>query len=259
MKQHLLPRFDEQYRQWYTREAPVYDGARFGQPHGQLFDLKQQERIRQLIGSFLGQCVLDVATGTGRIAVDLARHGVQVTALDLTRAMLKEAQQRADRTNAQHILFVEGNSGILPFNEAQFDAVIAIRFLHLLPTELHPPLVQEMWRVLRPCGVLLIEYNSALAGGGLVWLREVYRRVWRKNKPRHYVWPHQLQRVIMPGAHVTIHGFSIFGGRILRRLAPSLAALFEHKTCEGRASFLANHVFLRMEKPATQQHVSKTR
>ena len=75
-----------------------------------------------------GACVLDMATGTGTIALDLHQRGVEVVACDVTRAMLSRAQERADRADA-HLNPVECSAEAPSFRDRSFDA---ITFAYLL-------------------------------------------------------------------------------------------------------------------------------
>ncbi len=75
-----------------------------------------------------GARVLDMATGTGTIALDLRRRGVDVVACDVTRAMLSRARERADRADV-HLDLVECTAETPPFEDASFDA---ITFAYLL-------------------------------------------------------------------------------------------------------------------------------
>jgi ubiquinone/menaquinone biosynthesis C-methylase UbiE len=76
-----------------------------------------------------GARVLDMATGTGAIALDLRRcRGVEVVGGDVTREMLCQAEQRAKRSNVDLDL-VECTAEAPPFTDQSFDA---ITFAYLL-------------------------------------------------------------------------------------------------------------------------------
>lgn len=240
--------FDHRYRQLYTVQAQHYDHFRFDHAKGQAFNTNEQRVIHRLLHLAPGQTVLDVAAGTGRIAVYLAQQGLHVTALDLTHNMLLQAQARAD-ASASAVRFVEGNGRALPLPDAQFDAVISIRFLHLLPVALHRPFIMEMWRVLKPGGVLLVQFDSATAAGVATWPREAYRRLVRGHKPRYYLWPQQVASLFEAIPNVSLHGSSPVGARFVRRAHPGSAAAMERALSRGWPSFLANRVFVRAIKP----------
>jgi demethylmenaquinone methyltransferase/2-methoxy-6-polyprenyl-1,4-benzoquinol methylase len=97
------------------------------------------------------ETVLDVATGTGAVALLLARRGHRVVALDLTEAMLRQAVRRL-RASAVggRVGVVRADARRLPFPDATFDA---LTFTFLLRYVEDPPaVVRELGRVVRPGG-----------------------------------------------------------------------------------------------------------
>ncbi len=82
------------------------------------------DALVRLLEILPGANILDLACGTGRYAIPLARRGFQVTALDLTPAYLQEGQKKAEAENLS-IRWVQGDMRDIPFQDA-FDAVINI-------------------------------------------------------------------------------------------------------------------------------------
>ncbi|HEX2281437.1 MAG TPA: bifunctional demethylmenaquinone methyltransferase/2-methoxy-6-polyprenyl-1,4-benzoquinol methylase UbiE [Thermomicrobiales bacterium] len=99
--------------------------------------------------------ILDVATGTGDLALAIRDAGVaDVVGLDFSAAMLDEAI-RKDTVAARdgRIAWVEGDAMSLPFPDASFDAVTVAFGLRNMPS--YPAALREMARVLRPGGTLV--------------------------------------------------------------------------------------------------------
>ncbi len=69
-----------------------------------------------------GASLLDVATGTGNVAIPAAAAGSSVTGLDLTPRLLEVARERATAAGVD-VRFVEGDAEELPFENASFDRV----------------------------------------------------------------------------------------------------------------------------------------
>jgi SAM-dependent methyltransferase len=69
--------------------------------------------------------VLDVACGTGNLAIPAARKGAQVTGVDIASNLLDQARARASEEGLQ-ITFKEGDAEQLPFPDAQFDLVMTM-------------------------------------------------------------------------------------------------------------------------------------
>jgi SAM-dependent methyltransferase len=98
-----------------------------------------------------GVHVLDVACGTGNLAIPAARKGAQVTGADIATNLLDQARQRAATDNLQ-IAFEEGDAERLPFSDAQFDVVMTMFGAMFAP---RPELAAaELGRVCRPGGTI---------------------------------------------------------------------------------------------------------
>ena len=97
--------------------------------------------------------VLEVGTGPGFFAILLAEEGYDVTAVDLTPAMLSEARKNAGEL-AERIDFREMNAEALELPEGSFDVVVSRNLTWNLP---HPDRAYAEWcRVLKPGGLLLV-------------------------------------------------------------------------------------------------------
>src|SRR5271165_2384220 len=70
-----------------------------------------------------GMRVLDVACGTGNLAIPVARKRAQVSGADIATNLLEQARQRAAAEDLQ-ATFQEGDAEQLPFPDAQFDLVM---------------------------------------------------------------------------------------------------------------------------------------
>ena len=98
-----------------------------------------------------GQRVVDLACGTGVVAVTAARLGAKVTALDLTPELLVRARENAAIANVD-VDFHEGDVEKLPFADAAFDVVLS-QFGHMFAPR--PAVaIGEMLRVLKPGGTI---------------------------------------------------------------------------------------------------------
>ena len=127
--------------------GPTYDR------YARLLSFGQDPRWRRFLVSCIeagpGDTVLDVATGTGAVAVELARRrGCAVVGLDQSREMLTEARRRVPES----VQLVEGEADHLPFPDASFDA---LTFTYLLRYVDDPgATVHELARVVKPGGTI---------------------------------------------------------------------------------------------------------
>ena len=112
--------------------ASSFDAKRFGGPIGKIL-LDDQERVLdEFLGDVSGRKVLDMATGTGRAALALAKRGAFVTGVDASREMLKVAAARAADARLS-IEFVEGDAHALTFPDRWFQATVCLRMLMHVP------------------------------------------------------------------------------------------------------------------------------
>jgi len=156
----------------YDRSASEYDEIK-------MFD-REDDRWRigePLVDRLVGQprpLVLDIATGAGRVPELLLRNPSfqgRIMALDISLGMLQEAWQKT-RLWAERIDLVWEDGSALPFTEETFSAVVCLEALEFFP---HPrQALQEMVRVLRPGGTLLI--TNRVGGDRLLFPGRAFAR-----------------------------------------------------------------------------------
>ncbi len=102
-----------------------------------------------------GARVLDIATGTGAVALKVAqRPDACVIGVDITRPMLIQAQARATEAGlSRRLELAEATAEAVPFADGVFDAVILTYLLRYVSDV--PSTLRELARVLRPGGVML--------------------------------------------------------------------------------------------------------
>ena len=98
--------------------------------------------------------LLEVATGTGILAIELSDHVSHITAVDIAPEMLQVARKKSAAKQKKNIDFMDGDICDLPFDDKSFDTVVASNVLHLL---FQPRLaMQEIRRVLRDDGKIIV-------------------------------------------------------------------------------------------------------
>lgn len=117
----------------------------------EVFTTPPAGRLVRFAGVAAGEEVLDVATGTGVVAVTAAVRGARVQALDLSPVLLERARQNASLARVS-VDFREGDAEALPYADASFDVVLS-QFGHMFAPR--PDVaVAEMLRVLKPGGTI---------------------------------------------------------------------------------------------------------
>ncbi|MDP9135775.1 MAG: class I SAM-dependent methyltransferase [Actinomycetota bacterium] len=107
------------------------------------------EHLLRTVAIDSGHAVLDVATGTGNVALRAARLSPDVTGLDLVPSLLDIARSRAQAAGAD-VHWVEGDAEALPFGDASFDRVLSVFGVQFAPR--HELVAAELQRVCRPGG-----------------------------------------------------------------------------------------------------------
>lgn len=114
-------------------------------------------------GVSAGQRVLDVAAGTGNVAIRAAQAGANVVASDVTPENF-DAGRQAARAAGVDLEWIEGDAQALPFADDEFDVVTSCFGVMFTPD--HRMAASEMLRVCRPGGVIgLINFTPEGAGG----------------------------------------------------------------------------------------------
>ena len=136
----------------FDRIAKVYDLMNSVMTAG--MHHRWRERAADLAEVGPGSAALDVATGTGDLAIELARRGAEVTGTDFAPAMLELARQKAPGLS-----FEEGDALALRYPDAAFDAV-TVGFGARNFSDLGRGL-EEMARVTKPGGrVVVLEITT---------------------------------------------------------------------------------------------------
>jgi demethylmenaquinone methyltransferase/2-methoxy-6-polyprenyl-1,4-benzoquinol methylase len=145
-----------------------------------LLSLGQDPRWRQFLVSRV-ECgpdgsVLDVATGTAAVAIELVRQkGCRVVGIDQSPEMLAGAQARVEAAGlSDRITLVEGSAEQLPFPDGAFDA---LTFTYLIRYVEDPgATLAELARVVRPGGIVAaLEFGLPRGVWRPLW--ELYVRV----------------------------------------------------------------------------------
>jgi SAM-dependent methyltransferase len=98
-----------------------------------------------------GMEVLDIATGTGNVAIRAAQMGARVTGVDLTPELFGRARERAAEAGVE-VEWVEGDAEDLPFEDGRFDVVLSTFGIQFAPR--HAVAAGEAVRVTRGGGTI---------------------------------------------------------------------------------------------------------
>jgi demethylmenaquinone methyltransferase/2-methoxy-6-polyprenyl-1,4-benzoquinol methylase len=161
-------------RELFAPLGPTYDR------YARLLSFGQDPRWRSFLVSRIppdARRVLDVATGTAAVAIELARATAErtVVGVDQSPEMLAAGRERVARAGlSDRIELREGRAEQLPFSEGEFDAVTFTYLLRYVDDV--PATLRELVRVVRPGGtVAMLEFGLPRGGWRPLW--ELYVRV----------------------------------------------------------------------------------
>lgn len=141
-------------------DAATYDSVRYLGPAKKYQQKVMANAYKKLIGPITGKRILDVGCGTGRGVIDFAQDASLAIGVDASFDMLACAKQKLTADSKCSLAVSVAQR--LPFRDATFDAVVSLNFLHLFNVDTDRMIVAEMKRVLKPGGVLVVDFNSAL-------------------------------------------------------------------------------------------------
>jgi len=122
-------------------------------------DAEVETRLAEALADAPLGTLLDIGTGTGRMAELFAGAADRVVALDKNLEMLRVARAKLQHLPAAQIELVQGDFADLPFADGGFDTVILHQVLHFAPDP--APALAEAARVLRPGGrIAIVDFAS---------------------------------------------------------------------------------------------------
>jgi len=118
-------------------------------------DMAEFEREARELAAALpsGARVLEVAPGPGFLSVALAKHGCEVTGVDISESFVRMATEYA-RKEGVRVNFMHGSASDLPLADGTFDLVVCRAAFKNFSEPLRA--INEMYRVLKPGGLALI-------------------------------------------------------------------------------------------------------
>ena len=141
---------DAQAEDYFARHAGEWDALRaLHSPDDQV-----EEALAKALGDAPLGALLDIGTGTGRMAELFAGKADRITALDKNLEMLRVARAKLQHLDGTQIELIQGDFSDLPLAEEAFDTVLLHQVLHFAQDPADP--LSEAARVTKPGGRIVI-------------------------------------------------------------------------------------------------------
>jgi ubiquinone/menaquinone biosynthesis C-methylase UbiE len=134
-----------------ARQKATWESGDFAQIARTIENVAEEFMARRFMQR--GSHVLDVACGTGNLAVIAARRGCVVSGIDIASNLIHQARARAS-AEGLFIDFEEGDAEALPFAGFQFDLVVSMFGVMFAPRP--SAVVAELLRVTKPGGQIAL-------------------------------------------------------------------------------------------------------
>ena len=139
---------------FWDRIAPRYARDRIKDMHG------YERSLSRLSDLIQGRDVLELGCGTGQSALHLAPSARQYLGTDISDGMITIARDRRAAAPAPNLTFRQGTATTLAAEEARYDVVLGLNYLHLVRDL--PATLAHIHQMLRPDG-LFVSKTACLA------------------------------------------------------------------------------------------------
>lgn len=156
----------------FDNEARIYDSW-YATPLGKFVDEIETKTVLELLYPQKGEKILDVGCGTGNYSIKIARYGADIVGIDCSEQMLEIARNKT-REEGLVIEFLLADALNLPFEDNTFDACVSVAAVEFLTDQ--PRGIEEMFRVVRPMGRIVIGFLNRNSIWGQLYTSEEFRK-----------------------------------------------------------------------------------
>lgn len=148
----LITKYAYYNNKFFAKWAALYDYEKY-----LLFPLRR--KAAKFLNLAPEKKIIDVATGTGAQAYELAKLGYEVVGVDLSPEMLAQAKKKL--SGSLKLFFRQADGTDLPFKDDTFDAASISLGLHDMPYKIGVKVLKEIKRVTKTGGeILIVDYTE---------------------------------------------------------------------------------------------------
>jgi ubiquinone/menaquinone biosynthesis C-methylase UbiE len=137
----------------YEKEAAEYDSETYGSERKQLFSRIQCEELEELMDATPDMKILDVGSGTGRFLKFFGSKGYDIYGVEPAQEMI-----RVTKKKIKGVTVKQGDIENILYPDEKFDRIITMHVLMHLHPETISKGIEEMMRVLKPGGFMLLDF-----------------------------------------------------------------------------------------------------
>ena len=108
--------------------------------------------------------LLDLGCGAGRLTIKFSKYFQQVTALDPDKYRLNNARENIKSRGIENVIYVQAPFLASKLPDKYFDVVLCNQIIQHIDTEMIEPMIQGIFRVLKPNGVLVLTTSYSNRG-----------------------------------------------------------------------------------------------
>jgi len=152
--------YDEHSSQGVNYSDPEV-AERYDETHGSLYDPIEQARemLNQIVLA-KDDILVDLAAGTGTLAIEAAKRCKIVYAVDISPPMLCQAKRKAESSGIDNIEFVEAGFLTYQHNGDNPNVIVSLSSLHHLPDFWKAVALERIFNLLKPGGQFLLSDSA---------------------------------------------------------------------------------------------------
>lgn len=137
---------------WFGKHPTIYE-------IGSFFIRRLRQKAAKMMVEKKKLRVIDIATGTGAHAYELANLGHEVVGIDLDKNMLAKAGRKT--STKLKLSFLYGDGTRLPFRSNEFDVATISFAMHDVPAKIGVKILKEAKRVINKDGfIYIVDYDQ---------------------------------------------------------------------------------------------------
>jgi SAM-dependent methyltransferase len=248
----------EQLQDWkknvgdnYTLEAVSYDERRSVHLNARFFFEVSYGALDELLGDVPADSThLDMPVGTGRFLFYLRDRGRKhnMLGLDISPGMLSVCRERS-QARGEQLPVMFGDAFRLALADDSIDVLTSLRFFHLFPVHHWPDILAEMFRVLKPGGILLVDLRNLFRFGAWGLVKEFRDRWFHKDQSHGFLPPTKLQALFKDWDLVETVGVGLDGLAQLSTVSPTLARRLNRLGHYRPWKYLTKEIIVKAQKP----------